>query len=84
VVTGAGATDVVIDPAEVCPTPVAAAAIPAVAPDPPAAVVPVAAPTAAVADATTHRLASSTGTARMVTARKCHPKVAMNPSEPMR
>jgi hypothetical protein len=44
----------------------------------------VAAPTAAVADATTHRLASSTGTARMVTARKCHPKVAMNPSEPMR
>ena len=59
VATGGGAADVVSEPVEVWPTAVTAVAIVAVAPDPAAALVPVALPTAAVADAATHRLASS-------------------------
>ncbi len=68
VATDEGAADVVSEPVEVWPTAVTAAAIVAVAPDPAAALVPVAAPTAAVADAATHRLASSTDRALTVTA----------------
>jgi hypothetical protein len=82
VVTGAGAADVDSEPAEVCPTSVAAGAVPVVAPDPAAALVAVAAPTAAVAEAATHRVTRSTETALTVTARRCCPISAVNPSVP--
>jgi hypothetical protein len=82
VVTGAGAADVGTEPPEVCPTSVAAGAVPVVAPDPAAAVVAVAAPTAAVAEAATHRVARSTEIALTVTARRCCPNPAVNPSVP--
>ena len=68
VATDDGAADVVSEPVEVWPTAVAAAAIVTVAPDPAAALVPVGVPTAAVADAATHRPASSTDRPRTITA----------------
>lgn len=79
VVTGAGAAEVVTEPAVTCPTWVVAAAVPEVAPGAATAVVPVIPPTAAVADATRHRLASSTESALTVTARTCPANPVMIP-----
>ena len=68
VATDDGAADVVSEPVEVWPTAVAAAAIVTVAPDPAAALALVGVPTAAVADAATHRPASSPDRPRTITA----------------